>query len=71
MYVFGRVLVVACGIFHLWRKGPSFSTMDWTQAPCIGSPVLATGPPGKSLTFIFKGNRVVIPFIAFVLQNIV
>ena len=28
--------------------GSSFLTRDQTQAPCIGSTVLATGPPGKS-----------------------
>ena len=34
------VLVMAC---EIW-----FPTQDWIQAPCIGSSVLATEPPGNS-----------------------
>ena len=32
-------------------------TRCWTQAPCIGSTVLATGPPGKSLDIPFFNSR--------------
>ena len=36
-----KLLVGACGIW--------FPDRDRTRVPCIGSTVLATGPPGKSL----------------------
>ena len=29
-------------------------TRNWTWAPCIGSAVLATGSPGKSLVYLFE-----------------
>ena len=32
----------------VWCVGSSFLIRDWTFAPCIGSRVLTTGPPGKS-----------------------
>ena len=33
---------------QLWHVGSSSLMRDRTQAPCIGSAVLATGPPEKS-----------------------
>ena len=39
-FYLARVLVVSSGIW--------FSDRDWTQALCVGSAVLATGPPRKS-----------------------
>lgn len=69
MYVFGRVLVVAyesfsCGVGDLVSRRieprpPALEAQSWRL------------DLGKSLTFYFWGNRVAIPFIAFVLQNIV
>ena len=42
------VLNEARQIVQLWHVGSSSLTGEQTQAPCIGSRVLATGPPGKS-----------------------
>ena len=33
---------------YLHHVGSSSQTRDWTRVPCIGSRVLATGPPGTS-----------------------
>ena len=38
--------------FKLWPVGSSSLTRDWNQAPCIGSSVLTTGPPGKSSHYL-------------------
>ena len=37
----------------LWHVGSGSLTRDWTQAQCIGSRVLTTGPPGKSSACLF------------------
>ena len=42
-YLFG------CTRSLLQHAGSSFLTRDWTQVSCIGSRVLAIGPPGKSI----------------------
>ena len=41
---------------QLQHVGSSSLTRDRTQAPCIGSAVLATGPPGNSLNFFLDVN---------------
>ena len=47
------VLAVAHRIFSLrWHTGSSSLTRDPTRVPCIGTAVLAIGPPGKSLQFL-------------------
>ena len=38
---------------QLWHAGSSSLMRDRTQAPCIGSAVLATGPPWNSPDFQF------------------
>ena len=40
-----------------WHMRSSSLTRGRTQAPCIGSTVLATGPPGKSLDISFFNSR--------------
>ena len=47
---------LCCGMqnLELWRVESSSLSGDWTQAPCIGSSVLATGLLGKSLSVQFS-----------------
>ena len=40
----------------LWLLGLNSLTRDQTRAPCVGSQVSTTGPPGKSLALIFKSQ---------------
>ena len=40
----------------MWHLGSSSLTRDQTQLPCIGSAVLATGPPGKSLHTVLESQ---------------
>ena len=40
-----------------WHMRSSSLTRGRTQAPCIGSTVLVTGPPGKSLDISFFNSR--------------
>ena len=42
------LLVAACKLLFA-AVGSSSLTRDWTGPPCMGSEVLASGPPGKSL----------------------
>ena len=42
-----------CTGSQLHHVGSGSLTMDQTQAHCIGSRVLATGPPGKSLALLW------------------
>ena len=44
-----RIFIATCGIF-------SSPTRDQTWAPCSGNTVLASGPPGKSLSFCVSIN---------------
>ena len=43
------VLFFGCAVQH----AGSSPTRDWTWAPCSGSTVLTTGPPGKSWYLVF------------------
>ena len=47
-----QLIFVLRNFFFLWHVGSSSLTKDWTWAPCTGSSVLTTGPPGKSLQLI-------------------
>ena len=50
------LFLVHCIGSWLWHFESSSLTRDRTQAPCIGSAVLATGPPGNSLNFFLDVN---------------
>ena len=52
----------------LQHMGFSSLPRDQTQAPCIGSAVLATGPPGKSLTVIIMKYPFLLELMLFVLK---
>ena len=54
--------------FMLQHMGFSSLPRDQTQAPCIGSAVLATGPPGKSLTVIIMKYPFLLELMLFVLK---
>ena len=68
------VFVAACGslffffFFMLQHMGFSSLHRDQTQAPCIGSAVLATGPPGKSRTVIIMKYPFLLELMLFVLK---
>ena len=68
------VFVAACGslffffFFMLQHMGFSSLPRDQTQAPCIGSAVLATGPPGKSRTVIIMKYPFLLELMLFVLK---
>ena len=57
-FIYLAVLVLSCTSWNLhWRMhelllvqhvGSSYLTSNWTQGPCTGHSVLATGPPAKS-----------------------
>ena len=55
---------LSCSTQDPWLQcvGSSSLTRDWTWGPCIRSLVLATGPPGKSLTCIFIPSVPNLPF---------
>ena len=55
IYLFG------CAGSQLQHMGSSSLTRDQIRAPCIGITVLATGPPGKSLSVYFVLPSVLIP----------
>ena len=64
LFIYLTVLGVSCSTrdlcSQLWHVGSSSLTRDHTQAPCTGSRVLATGPPGEVPRFYLKSNFILL-----------